>query len=232
LKIDIAFIRDVTTNPDDAAIVQAIITMAHSLNLVVIAEGVETPGQLGYLRRHQCDQVQGYHFSRPLPAGLATDLLAQRIIAPLPAVAGARTQTMLAIDDDPLMLDLIADVFEGKGYHLILTQSASAAFEALAQNDVQVILCDQNMPEMTGTEFLDRVKIMYPATFRIILSGKGDLEEMMAAVNRGAIDRFYTKPWDNDILVSNVQQAFQQQRTLPGAATPTQFRLQTAPTAL
>jgi diguanylate cyclase (GGDEF)-like protein/PAS domain S-box-containing protein len=232
LKIDIAFIRDVTTNPDDAAIVQAIITMAHSLNLTVIAEGVETAGQLGYLRRHHCDQVQGYHFSRPLPASLATELLAQRIIGPLPEIAGARIQTMLAVDDDPLMLDLLAAVFEGKGYHLILAQSASAAFEALAQNDVQVILCDQHMPEMTGTEFLDRVKIMYPATFRIVLSGKSDLGQMMAAVNRGAIDRFYTKPWDNDILVSNVQQAFLQQRSMPGAATPAQFRLMASPAAL
>jgi DNA-binding NtrC family response regulator len=139
---------------------------------------------------------------------------------------------MLAVDDDPLMLDLLAAVFEGKGYHLILAQSASAAFEALAQNDVQVILCDQHMPEMTGTEFLDRVKIMYPATFRIVLSGKSDLGQMMAAVNRGAIDRFYTKPWDNDILVSNVQQAFLQQRSMPGAATPAQFRLMASPAAL
>jgi DNA-binding NtrC family response regulator len=158
--------------------------------------------------------------------------LAQRIIGPLPAVAGARMQTMLAIDDDPLMLDLIAAVFAGKGYDLILAQSASTAFEALAQNDVQVILCDQNMPQMTGTEFLDRAKVMYPATFRIILSGKNDLEQMMAAVNRGAIDRFYTKPWDNDTLVSNVRQAFLQQRCLPGAATPAQLRLKSIPTAL
>jgi diguanylate cyclase (GGDEF)-like protein/PAS domain S-box-containing protein len=67
LKIDITFIREVTSNPDDAAIVLAIIRMAHSLKLEVIAEGVETAAQLAFLRRHGCDQIQGYHFSPPLP---------------------------------------------------------------------------------------------------------------------------------------------------------------------
>ena len=68
LKIDIAFIRDVTTNEDDAAITAAIINMAHSLKLKVIAEGVETSEQLEFLRAHGCDEIQGYYFSRPLPA--------------------------------------------------------------------------------------------------------------------------------------------------------------------
>lgn len=67
LKIDIAFIRDITTDPDDAAITLAIITMAHSLKLQVVAEGVETQAQLAYLQQHHCDQMQGYYFSRPLP---------------------------------------------------------------------------------------------------------------------------------------------------------------------
>jgi diguanylate cyclase (GGDEF)-like protein/PAS domain S-box-containing protein len=67
LKIDMAFIRGITTNADDAAIVLAIIRMAHTLKLEVIAEGVETTAQLEYLRSHRCDQIQGYYCSRPLP---------------------------------------------------------------------------------------------------------------------------------------------------------------------
>jgi diguanylate cyclase (GGDEF)-like protein/PAS domain S-box-containing protein len=67
LKIDMAFIRGITTNVDDAAIVLAIIRMAHTLKLDVIAEGVETAAQLQYLRSHRCDQIQGYYVSRPLP---------------------------------------------------------------------------------------------------------------------------------------------------------------------
>ncbi|GEN26816.1 two-component system response regulator [Halovibrio variabilis] len=68
LKIDIAFIRNVISVPDDAAIVNAIIGLAHNLQMEVVAEGVETVAQLDYLKRHGCDQVQGYYFSRPLPA--------------------------------------------------------------------------------------------------------------------------------------------------------------------
>ncbi|MFY2765026.1 putative bifunctional diguanylate cyclase/phosphodiesterase [Arenimonas sp. MALMAid1274] len=68
LKIDIAFIRDITRSDDDATIALAIINMAHSLRLTVIAEGVETSEQVAYLRRHRCDQIQGFCFSKPLSA--------------------------------------------------------------------------------------------------------------------------------------------------------------------
>jgi diguanylate cyclase (GGDEF)-like protein/PAS domain S-box-containing protein len=68
LKIDIAFIRDVTTNADDAAIAIAIINMAHALRLKVVAEGVETREQLDFLRIYGCDEIQGYLLSEPLPA--------------------------------------------------------------------------------------------------------------------------------------------------------------------
>jgi EAL domain-containing protein (putative c-di-GMP-specific phosphodiesterase class I) len=75
IKIDRAFIRDVTTDPDDAAIVLAIINMAHSLKLNVIAEGVETEEQLSYLRRHGCNQIQGYYFSKPVPAAMLEQII-------------------------------------------------------------------------------------------------------------------------------------------------------------
>ncbi len=68
LKIDRSFINEITARADDASIVQAIVSLAHSLHLKVIAEGVETTAQLDFLRSIGCDQYQGYHFSRPLPA--------------------------------------------------------------------------------------------------------------------------------------------------------------------
>lgn len=78
LKIDIAFIREVTSNPQDAAITRTIIELAHSLNLRVVAEGVETQAQLAFLKEAGCDQIQGYLFSRPLPVETLERLLLER----------------------------------------------------------------------------------------------------------------------------------------------------------
>ena len=80
IKIDISFIRNVAVNPDDAAIVKTIITMAHNLNLKVIAEGVEDEHQLEFLEAHGCDMIQGYFFSPPVPAEKFFDLLIQENI--------------------------------------------------------------------------------------------------------------------------------------------------------
>jgi diguanylate cyclase (GGDEF)-like protein/PAS domain S-box-containing protein len=69
LKIDRSFVQDITSNPDDAEIVNAVITMAHRLGLKVIAEGVENQAQLDHLRAQHCDFAQGYFLGRPFPAG-------------------------------------------------------------------------------------------------------------------------------------------------------------------
>ena len=75
LKVDKSFVRDIDSDPDDAAIVRAIITLGHALNLRVVAEGVETAAHLDYLKLHGCDEVQGYYFSRPVPASQLESLL-------------------------------------------------------------------------------------------------------------------------------------------------------------
>lgn len=75
LKIDQCFVRDITHVPDDAAIVVSIISLAHNLRRHVIAEGVETREQLDYLRQHGCREMQGYYFSRPVPASEFQQLL-------------------------------------------------------------------------------------------------------------------------------------------------------------
>jgi diguanylate cyclase (GGDEF)-like protein/PAS domain S-box-containing protein len=77
IKIDRLFIRDVTVNPDDAAITTAIISMAKGLKLRVIAEGVENEAQMSFLRAHQCDEIQGYYFSKPLAVDAVAGKLRQ-----------------------------------------------------------------------------------------------------------------------------------------------------------
>lgn len=77
LKIDRSFVKDITNDPDSVAIIKAVIVMGHSLNLKIIAEGVENLEQLECLRSMQCDTIQGYLFSPPLPAEGITTLLSE-----------------------------------------------------------------------------------------------------------------------------------------------------------
>nr|WP_315222977.1 EAL domain-containing protein [uncultured Duganella sp.] len=209
LKIDIAFVREITTNPNDAAIATAIISMAHSLKLRVIAEGVETRAQLEFLRRSRCDEIQGYFFSRPVaPADMAVLVESGRSLPVDPAAPNQPAQTLLIVDDNPDILWSLDQLFQRDAYQILTAGSATEAFELLALHPVQVILCDQRLPGMNGTEFLGQVKDMYPETIRIILSGYMGLDAVLDSVNRGAIYRFYTKPWDDTQLRDNIRLAF------------------------
>ncbi|MES2319463.1 MAG: EAL domain-containing protein [Pseudomonadota bacterium] len=218
LKIDIAFVREVTSNPDDAAIVLAIINMAHSLKLQVIAEGVERDAQLAYLRRHGCDEMQGYYFSKPVSEFEFEQMLAEgkSLAAPIDESLLGQ-QTLLIVDDDAFMLDVLSDFLGQDGYRILTAQTAAEGFDILARNKVHVILCDQCMPLMSGTEFMERVKNLCPDTFRIMLSAYADLTPIMAAINHGAIDRFYTKPWKGAVLRENIREGFRLHSQLHGA---------------
>ena len=211
LKIDIAFVRDITTNPDDAAIALAIISMAHSLHMQVVAEGVESRAQMAYLRRNRCDDIQGFHYSRALPPGELARLVRDNAARPeAPAANDGNLQTVLVVDDDAAVLAALHRLLRRDGYRVLTAASPAEGFELLALYAVQVVLCDQRLPAMTGTEFLSKVKEMYPHTVRIILSGNTRIDEVLDAINRGAIDRFYTKPLVDAELREHLRQAFRQ----------------------
>ncbi len=98
LKIDRVFINEIVSRPEDASIVRAIVSLAHSLRLKVVAEGVETPAQLEFLRSAGCDEYQGYHFSRPLPAADFERLIreSQGLDTPWTEEDAVRTHSKLA----------------------------------------------------------------------------------------------------------------------------------------
>jgi diguanylate cyclase (GGDEF)-like protein/PAS domain S-box-containing protein len=99
LKIDKTFVSDVTTNKDDAAIVKAIVKLGHALDLTVIAEGVETPGQLEYLTSLGCDVIQGYLFSKAITTQLFTELLMEQLRVTTPSIARGTTRLEPLITD-------------------------------------------------------------------------------------------------------------------------------------
>lgn len=211
LKIDGSFVRELTSSPGSLAIVDAIIAMAHKLGLLVVAEWVETEGQLALLAARGCDQVQGYYFSVPVPAEQCAALLRDGV-RPLPAalVEAARRRTLLVLDDDPLVTAAVARVLRQEGqYQLLLAHDANEAFELLALHPVGVVLSDQRMPGLLGIEFLERIRQLYPHTVRLLMSGCRDFELALAAINQSAVHRFVAKPWASSELCTVIAQAFE-----------------------
>ncbi len=209
VKVDRAFVQDITANPGDVSITRAVITMAHSLKLQVIAEGVETEGQLALLVANHCDQFQGFFFSPAVPAADAEQLLREGRCVPQAVLHGAeRTRTLLLVDDESNILTALKRLLRRDGYIILTADSGLAGLELLASNPVDVIISDQRMPGMTGIEFLRRAKEIYPETIRMVLSGYTELQSVTDAINEGAIYKFLTKPWDDDQLRENIKEAF------------------------
>ncbi|MFA7291312.1 MAG: response regulator [Rhodocyclaceae bacterium] len=207
LKVDMSFVRDMTTNSGNASIVKAIIALGHSLGLEIIAEGVEETAQACYLRSLQCDVMQGFLVSRPLPADEMTHFMTSFQPPRIPADSDAMS-TLLLVDDEASMLSSLQRLLRRENYRILVASSGEEALTLLAENEVGVIISDQRMPAMSGTELLTRVRKMHPKTVRIILSGYTGLESLTEAINNGEIYKYLMKPWDDAELIETIRGAF------------------------
>jgi len=116
--------------------------------------------------------------------------------------------TLLLVDDEENILHSLVRLLRGDGYQILTATGGEAGLKVLATTPVQVVLSDQRMPGMSGSDFLSRVKDDYPETVRMILSGYADLSSVTDAINRGNIYKFLIKPWDDELLRANIKEAF------------------------
>jgi EAL domain-containing protein (putative c-di-GMP-specific phosphodiesterase class I)/CheY-like chemotaxis protein len=209
LKIDQSFVRDIVSDPNSLAIARSIKALADSLNMVVIAEGVETAAQLAVIQHLNCDQIQGFYFSKPIPLEQFEALLIEAPHYSLPQQHHEdASTTLLIVDDEPNIATAIRRSLRHEGYRILSAQTVTEAFELMATESVGVVVSDQRMPQMSGTVFLHRIHDLYPQTVRIMLTGYTDLETLTEAVNEAYIYKFLTKPWDDEQLRTHIRAAF------------------------
>ncbi len=116
---------------------------------------------------------------------------------------------ILFVDDDTAVLNSIERLFLAHDQEILRASSGDEALALFDQHEIAVMVTDQRMAGMKGTELINRVKMISPDTVRIVLSGYTELTDLLEAINRGEIFRFLVKPWDDDDLLENVELARQ-----------------------
>lgn len=120
-----------------------------------------------------------------------------------------RDDAVLFVDDEENIQRSFRREFRGAGWEVLTASTGEEGLKIQEQEEVGIIVSDHRMPGMTGVEFLTIVRERWPDTFRIMLTGYGDLETITTAINAGEIHRFLAKPWDPDILRTAIDQGIE-----------------------
>ena len=125
--------------------------------------------------------------------------------------------TVLFVDDEPEVTNALKRTLRKEPYHVMTATSADEALETLKNEKVDVVVSDEQMPGMSGAQFLSIVKQKYPSTIRMILTGHDNLRSAITAINEGRIYRFLTKPCNDMVLVIAIRQALEQKELMEKA---------------
>ena len=116
---------------------------------------------------------------------------------------------ILLVDDEQGVLHALRRTLSDEPYEILIAASAEEALDIMQQKSFKVVVSDERMKGMQGSEFLSRVRALYPETVRIMLTGHATLHEAMMAVNEGEIYRFLAKPWDDLTLKFSIRSAIE-----------------------
>lgn len=117
-----------------------------------------------------------------------------------------KSHTILFVDDEPRITSALKALFR-RHYKVLVANSAMNALDVLGENEVDVVVSDQRMPKMLGSEFLAIVSKRHPQTMRILLTGYMDKEAIVDSINEGEIYRYINKPWDNEEMRNLLSEA-------------------------
>ncbi|MBU2502381.1 response regulator [bacterium] len=117
-------------------------------------------------------------------------------------------KAVLFVDDEESILNSLKRLLRKEPYLIHTALGGEAGLELLEENTVQLVVSDQRMPEMTGTQFLQKVKERWPDTIRVVLSGYAEADVIVEAINKGEVFRFISKPWKDEALKTTIRQCF------------------------
>jgi len=124
--------------------------------------------------------------------------------------SNAAPKAVLLVDDEQPVLRSLQRLLRREDFPVITASSGAEALQLLKENEVAVVVSDFRMAEMNGVQLLDKVRDERPDTRRIILTGQADMETVIGAVNRGAVSKFITKPWQTKELAQELRDAHRQ----------------------
>ncbi len=164
VKIDRAFVRDIVNDTEDAALCKTIITMAHSLGIMVIAEGVESEEQCAFLRKNMCDEIQGYLFSRPLPPPDIEILLREARCLPAHLLDQQKNSRRLLLAESPQIPGLlaIAHTIMGEGGFIQTAQTGEQIMQLLGKRLFDLVILPPLLSDIDAPTLLQQIKMAFP----------------------------------------------------------------------
>jgi diguanylate cyclase len=192
LKIDGSFVATLGAGPEGSQVASAVIRLARSLQIEVVAEGIETNAQLDELRRSSCTRGQGYYFWKPMDAAAVVTLLDDLHGDALPPIA---LPTVMVVDDDATFRSTVGRILSGAGFDTVEVGTGQAALDLASCSQLDAVLLDIELPDLDGLSVCQSLRERAPDGLTVVqVSGSAvGLAERVRGLESGA-DAYLTKP--------------------------------------